>query len=87
MLFKIMSLEIGVNMYFIGTGFLEGPDLLVTAGHCLYGDVTNSGDYEDHINNPRFADEIYYYPARNGNVDPYGGVKIRTLHILKKNII
>lgn len=32
------------NMYFIGTGFLEGPDLLVTAGHCLYGDVTNSGD-------------------------------------------
>lgn len=72
------------NMYFIGTGFLEGPDLLVTAGHCLYGDVTNSGDYEDHINNPRFADEIYYYPARNGNVDPYGGVKIERSYIEKE---
>ena len=29
------------TMRYTGTAFLEGPNLAVTAGHCMYGDVTN----------------------------------------------
>lgn len=72
------------ELSFVGTGFLEGPDLLITAGHCLYGDVTKGDDYEDHLNNPRFADEIYFYPARNGDHDPYGGIKIERAYVEKE---
>jgi V8-like Glu-specific endopeptidase len=53
--------------YFRGTGFLEGPNLMVTAGHCVFGDVSiQSNDdttYEDGINNPRFPDAIEFYPG------------------------
>ncbi len=75
---------------FIGTAFLEGPDLLVTAGHCVYGDVTNTftdedGNpdtrYEDNLSNPRFPDEIIYYPARNGNSYPYGEVDVERIYL------
>ena len=33
-----------VTIVSVGTGFMEGPNLLVTAGHCTYGDVTNDGE-------------------------------------------
>lgn len=46
---------------FIGSAFLEGWNLAVTAGHCVYGDVTNSGDYEDNTDNPRFASKIEFF--------------------------
>ncbi len=66
---------------FIGTGFLEGPDLLVTAGHCLYGDVTTD-DYDDGIYNPRFPDEMYFYPGLNGNGnEPYGSVEVERIYL------
>ncbi len=80
------------HRYFIGSGFLEGPDLLVTAGHCTYGDVTKSytsngvvyTQYEDYLNNPRFPDEITYYPAQNGpSVRPYGQVSVDRVYIEK----
>ncbi len=65
----------------IGTGFLEGPDLLVTAGHCLYGDVTTE-DYDDGIYNPRFPDEVYFYPALNGDGnEPYGSVEVERIYL------
>ncbi len=44
------------------TAFLEGPNLAVTSGHCLYGDVSNDG-----ADNPRFADEIKFYFGLNGS--------------------
>ena len=76
------------SLYFIGTGFMEGPDLLVTAGHCLYGDVTkatsDSNKYEDYLNNPRFPDQMWYYPARNGGTDPYGGVSVERIYLEKE---
>ena len=78
---------------FIGTGFLEGPDLMVTAGHAVYGDVTSSytdennvlhEEYEDNLNNPRFPDEIRYYPAQNGlSFIPYGYVLVERAYIEK----
>lgn len=72
------------TLYYGSTGFMEGPDLLLTAGHSVYGDVT-SGDerYEDNLFNPRFPDEIYYYPARNGNVKPYGGITVERVYLEK----
>ena len=79
------------SRYFIGTGFLEGPDLMVTAGHVAYGDVTSSyiddhnilhEEYEDGLSNPRFPDEIRYYPAQNGaSFRPYGYVLVERAYI------
>ena len=84
--YNVQNLNTGetVSRYFSSTGFMEGPDLLVTAGHGVYGDVT-SGDekYEDHIFNPRFPDEIYYYPAKNGDVSPYGTATVERVYIEK----
>lgn len=80
------------SRYYMSTGFLEGPDLMVTAGHSVYGDVTQSytdsngnihTEYEDNLNNPRFPDEIIYYPAQNGAVKPYGGIKVERVYIEK----
>ena len=60
---------------FISTGFLEGPNLLVTAGHCVFGDVTKeytasngkiNSDFEDNIENPRFPDIVKIYAGVNG---------------------
>lgn len=53
----------------VGTGFLEGPNLLVTAGHCTYGDITNDGVYQDNITNPRFPNRIRVYAGANGDSD------------------
>lgn len=55
-----------------GTGFMLGPNLLVTAGHCAYDDVTtttSSGntDYEDYIDNPRFPDVVRVYAGVDGS--------------------
>ncbi len=51
---------------FIGTGFIEGPNLMVTTEHCGYNDVTNDENYEDGISNPRFPDKIEVYAGING---------------------
>lgn len=55
------------NRTYVGTGFMEGPNLMVTAGHCAYSDVTSDGDYEDGISNPRFPDSIRVYAGVNGS--------------------
>lgn len=63
---------------FIGSGFLEGPNLLVTAGHCAYGDVTNTyydnngaahTEWEDNLVDPRFPDKIEAFFGCNGYSD------------------
>ena len=49
---------------FRGTGVLISPNVLLTAGHNLYNDVTESAsDYDDGIRNPRFAEEITVFPG------------------------
>lgn len=49
---------------FEGTAFLEGPNLLVTAGHVVYRDPNDPNG-----NNPRFADLIYFFPGLDGDAD------------------
>ena len=49
-----------------GTGFMEGPNLMVTAAHCVYGDKTVDS-YDDGLNNPRFPDKLEFYPGLNGS--------------------
>lgn len=81
------------SRYFASTGFLEGPDLLVTAGHVMYSDVTTSfyddnnvlhEEYDDYTNNPRFPDEIRYYPAQNSpDFRPFGYVTVERVYIEK----
>ena len=54
-----------------GTGFMVGPNILATAGHCLYGDPSsNSARYEDNIDNPRFPNEVYIYVGYSSNLNP-----------------
>jgi len=48
-----------------GTGVLEGPNIMATAAHCTYGDVTVN-DFDDGKNNPRFPDVMEFYPGLNG---------------------
>ncbi len=78
MTFKnVLNQETGTyrDRTFVGTGFMEGPNLMVTAGHCGYSDVTAtyiSGgiehtEYEDNIDNPRFPDIIKVYAGLNGS--------------------
>lgn len=43
------------------TAFMVGPNIAATVGHCLYQDVTDSGNYDDNIYNPRFPDKIELY--------------------------
>lgn len=64
-----------VSLTWTGTCFLVGPNLVLTAGHCLYKDATktnsNTGDttWEDNIYNPRNVDEIHIYFGANGSSD------------------
>ena len=51
-----------------GSGSMVGPDLLVTAAHVIFGDVT-TGDFDDGITNFVFPDEVHYYPGLNGEAD------------------
>lgn len=45
----------------LGTGFMMGPNLLVTAGHAVYDDVTSDKKF-----NPEFAVEVNVYAGING---------------------
>lgn len=84
--YNVQNLKTGNidTLYYGSTGFMEGPDILVTAGHSVYGDVTSGNEnYEDNLFNPRFPDEIYYYPARNGSSKPYGGVTVERVYLEK----
>ncbi|MBE6142410.1 MAG: trypsin-like serine protease [Erysipelotrichaceae bacterium] len=52
-----------------GTGSLQGPNLLLTAAHVIYADVTSEGVLDDNIINYTFPDEVHYYPGLNGDND------------------
>lgn len=54
------------SLYIYSTAFMIGKNIVSTAGHCLYQDVTNLGDYDDGIDNPRFPDKVeFYFGASN----------------------
>lgn len=66
-----------------GTGFLEGPDLLVTAAHCIYADKSGNGK-------PSFVDSIEVYAGAKSSTDINLGenykyfAKAKTLNIQKE---
>lgn len=57
------------TLTYVGTGFMEGPNLLVTAGHCVYGDVTSDGNYNDNVSNPEFPDIVKVYCGASSSSD------------------
>lgn len=83
--FEVTNIKTGKvdSLYYSSTGFMMGPDLLVTAGHAVYGDVTTGTYYDDGIFNPTFPDDVYYYPAKNGDVNPYGIAVVERVYLEK----
>ncbi|MGN0317664.1 MAG: trypsin-like serine peptidase [Lachnospira sp.] len=83
-----------VTLSFIGTGFLVGKDRLMTAGHVIYGDASETfstlgNRYDDGIYNPRFPDEIIIQPgayldSSNRLVLPYGEFTVDQSYIQKE---
>ncbi len=93
--FDVINNNTGLTSYRYtgGTGFLEGPDLMVTAGHVIFNDQTSSyydennilhEEFDDYLDNPKLADEIIFYPAKNENYLPYGSVLAERVYIEKR---
>lgn len=67
-----------------GTGFLIGPNLMLTAGHNVFNDLTNDG-----IRNPHFSERIEVYPGASANeneddvISPYGPIVVETVYVQK----
>jgi glutamyl endopeptidase len=61
----LVSSEVGTC-----TGWLFGPDLVVTAGHCVH----SGGPFGD------WYSDIRVYPGRNGSASPYGSCSARRLY-------
>lgn len=59
---------------FRGTGFIVGPNILLTAGHNVFHDVTSieyennepNSEWNDNIDNPFFADKLEIFAGANG---------------------
>lgn len=58
------------SKFFRGTGFLIGRNLMMTAAHCVYSDVSiEDYGYEDNRYNPKFAQQIDCFFGINGSSD------------------
>lgn len=73
-----------LNLGGIGTAFVQGPNIMVTAAHCIWSDVT-SGRYNDGVSNPRFPNEVYVEPATYKDSDktqiyPYGQINVTRVY-------
>lgn len=55
---------------YVGSAWMYGPNVAMTAGHCLYS-----------IDNGGWPQEIVIYPGRNGSSKPFGSVKAVTIHV------
>jgi glutamyl endopeptidase len=51
------------------TGWFAGPDLVVTAGHCVHSGPGGN-----------WATNVTVYPGQNGTSSPYGGFAAQSLH-------
>lgn len=60
---KICALQITASddEQMIGTGWIAGPRLIITAGHCVFDSFINE-----------WMKEIVVIPGRNGDVEPFG---------------
>lgn len=71
---RIIALQMGQDTngdgksdtWYLGTGFMEGPDCFVTAGHCMWGE--EFGNVEEMRLYPRQNDsyygDVFYYPQQ-----------------------
>ncbi|RXI42115.1 trypsin-like serine peptidase [Clostridium tetani] len=55
---------------YIGSAWMYGPNIAVTAGHCLYSSK-NGG----------WPKEVVLYPGRNESSSPFGSAKAVTIHV------
>lgn len=53
------------------TGWLYGPDIVATAGHCVHSGGSGGVWY---------TGQLTVWPGRNGSSAPYGSCSVRTLH-------
>ncbi len=49
---------------YVGTGWIAGPRLIITAGHCVYNEAYDGG----------WAEEITIIPGRDGSNEPFGSI-------------
>lgn len=71
----ICALRIGSPFgTFIGTGWLAGPQTVITAGHCVFDQAQMGG----------WATEIGLSPGRNGSELPFETVKARRLSTINR---
>jgi len=63
----------------VGSGFMVAPNIMITAGHCVYNDNSNDG-----LNNPTFASYFRIYPGQNGAATPYGTTYAKRIYISKE---
>lgn len=59
---------------YVGTGWIAGPRLIITAGHCVYNESYDGG----------WANEITIIPGRDGSNEPFGSFKSTKLHSVKE---
>lgn len=68
-----------VDTYEYCSGFMEGPDIMITAGHCVYD--SRSGGW---------ATSLVYFPAKNGRTNQYPpmsatAISLSETYILKES--
>lgn len=61
-----LSMQFGADWYRC-TGWIVGPRLVVTAGHCVYEPASDGGR--------GWATQVYVYPGKSGSNAPYGSRK------------
>lgn len=59
---------------YVGTGWLAGPRLIITAGHCVFHKTLLGG----------WAEEITVIPGKNADNEPFGSFKSKTFRTLTK---
>lgn len=58
------------STYTVGTGFLVGDSIVLTAAHCVYS--------------TKEIESITFIPAKNGSTNPYGKFKATKKHVFTK---
>lgn len=58
-----------VTLTYKGTDFLVGPNIVLSAGHCVYTDVSKTNDLDNGIFDPWFPDKIEFYFGADGSKD------------------
>lgn len=72
---KICALEITARdgTPFIGTGWVAGPRLIITAGHCVFNKVYDG-----------WMENIEIIPGRDGQLEPFGRYKAKSFRTMER---